>query len=107
VADRIELRIGPALETLRAMPYEPHIDLVFLDADKESYIAYWDELVPRVRAGGLIVVDNVLFHGEVTNPQATGNAAAIRAFNHHVTVDDRTETVLLTVADGLTLARKR
>jgi caffeoyl-CoA O-methyltransferase len=107
VADRIELRIGPALDTLRAMPSEPHLDLAFVDADKGNYIAYWEELVPRIRTGGLIVADNVLYHGEVTDPQATGNAAAIRAFNDHVAADNRTEAVLLTVADGLTLARKR
>jgi caffeoyl-CoA O-methyltransferase len=107
VADRIDLRIARALETLRALPYEPYIDMVFLDADKENYIAYWEELVPRMRPGGLIVVDNTLFHGEVVNERATGPAAAIRAFNRHVNSDDRTEAVLLTVADGLTLARKR
>lgn len=107
VADRIDLRIARALETLRALPYEPHIDMVFLDADKENYIAYWEELVPRMRPGGLIVVDNTLFHGEVVDRKATGPAAAIRAFNRHVDADDRMESVLLTVADGLTLARKR
>ncbi|MFI6770918.1 O-methyltransferase [Streptomyces sp. NPDC050355] len=107
VADRIELRIAPALETLRAMPSEPHIDLAYLDADKGGYIAYWEELVPRLRPGGLIVADNVLYHGEVADPAATGSALAIRAFNDHVSADRRMESVLLTVADGLTLARKR
>ncbi|MFI0786676.1 O-methyltransferase [Streptomyces lydicus] len=107
VADRIDLRIAPALETLRAMPAEPHLDLAYLDADKDGYIGYWEELVPRMRPGGLIVVDNVLFHGEVTDPAATGSARAIRAFNDHVAADRRMEAVLLTVADGLTLARKR
>ncbi|MFE1771341.1 O-methyltransferase [Streptomyces sp. NPDC059008] len=107
VADRIELRIAPALETLRAMPSEPHIDLAYLDADKGGYIAYWEELVPRLRPGGLIVADNVLYRGEVADPSATGSALAIRAFNDHVVADRRMESVLLTVADGLTLARKR
>lgn len=107
VADRIDLRLAPALLTLRTMPAAPHIDLAFLDADKENYIAYWDELVPRMQPGGLIVVDNVLYHGEVADPAAKGPAAAIRAFNDHVAADDRTEAVMLTVADGLTLARKR
>ncbi|MEV6110037.1 O-methyltransferase [Streptomyces sp. NPDC051940] len=107
VADRVELRLGPALDSLRAMPAEPHIDLAYLDADKESYPAYWEELVPRMRPGGLIVVDNVLYHGAVVDPEAGGNAAAIRAFNDRVAADTRTEAVLLTVADGLTLARRR
>jgi len=107
VADRIDLRIAPALETLRALPAEPGIDLVYLDADKGNYIDYWEEVVPRLRPGGLVVADNVLFHGEVADPDATGSAAAIRAFNDHVAADERTETIMLTVADGVTLARKR
>jgi len=107
VADRVDLRIAPAIETLRALPEQPWIDLVFLDADKESYIAYWEELVPRVRPGGLLVVDNTLFHGEVVDPEASGAAAAIRAFNDHVRADERVDDVLLTVADGTTLARRR
>ncbi|MEV6651034.1 class I SAM-dependent methyltransferase [Streptomyces sp. NPDC051219] len=107
VADRIDLRIAPALETLRAMPAEPHIDMAYLDADKSSYIAYWEELVPRMRQGGLIVTDNVLFHGAVTDPAATGAAEAIKEFNEHVVADTRMDSVMLTVADGLTLSRKR
>ncbi|MEU9758975.1 O-methyltransferase [Streptomyces sp. NPDC001834] len=107
VADRIDLRIAPALDTLRAMPAEPHIDLAYLDADKDNYIPYWEELVPRMRPGGLLVADNVLFHGLVTDPRATGSAAAIRAFNDHVAADPRMESVMLTVADGLALSRKR
>lgn len=106
VADRIDLRIAPAVETLRALPAVADVDLAFLDADKEGYIAYWEELVPRMRPGGLIVVDNVLFHGQVADPNATGPAAAIRAFNDHVSADRRMESVMLAVADGLTLARK-
>ncbi|GAA4110018.1 O-methyltransferase [Streptomyces hundungensis] len=107
VADRIELRIAPALDTLRAMPAEPHIDFAYLDADKGNYIAYWEELVPRLRPGGLIATDNVLFHGCVLDPDATGAPAAIRAFNDHVAADERMDSVLLTVADGLTLSRRR
>ncbi|MFE7462741.1 O-methyltransferase [Streptomyces sp. NPDC057499] len=107
VADRIDLRIAPALDTLRAMPDEPHIDLAYLDADKGNYIPYWEELVPRMRQGGLIVSDNVLFHGRVTDPEATGPAAAIKEFNDHVAADPRMDSVLLTVSDGLTFSRKR
>jgi len=107
VADRIDLRIAPAIETLRALPDGEWVDLVFLDADKGSYIAYWEELVPRMRPGGLLVADNTLFHGKVADPAVTGSAAAIRAFNDHVRADERVDDVLLTVADGTTLARKR
>ncbi|MGP3970786.1 O-methyltransferase [Streptomyces sp. 6N223] len=106
VEDRCQLRIGPALDTLRAMPAEPHIDLVYLDADKEGYVAYWEELVPRMNPGGLIIADNTLYGGSVVNPAASGGAAAIQAFNDHVAADARTEAVLLTVDDGLTLARR-
>ncbi|MGZ9930765.1 O-methyltransferase [Streptomyces sp. NC-S4] len=107
VADRIELRIAPALETLRAMPAEPHIDMAYVDADKQSQISYWEELVPRLRPGGLIVTDNTLFHGTVLDESATGAAAGVRAFNDHVSADPRMESVLLAISDGLTLSRKR
>ncbi|MFD7427297.1 O-methyltransferase [Streptomyces sp. NPDC059818] len=107
VADRIDLRIAPALDTLRAMPTEPHIDFAYLDADKGNYIPYWEELVPRMRQGGVITTDNVLFHGRVTDAHATGGAAAIKEFNDHVSADPRMDSVLLTVSDGLTLSRKR
>ncbi|MFG2876381.1 O-methyltransferase [Streptomyces sp. NPDC048337] len=107
VADRIDLRLAPALETLAALPPEPVIDLVFLDADKTGYRAYWDQLVPRVRPGGLLLADNVLYGGEAARADAEGNGLAIREFNAHVRADDRVESVLLPIADGLTLARKR
>jgi caffeoyl-CoA O-methyltransferase len=107
VADRIDLRIGPALDTLRALPADPVIDFAYLDADKENYVNYWEELVPRMRPGGVIAADNTLFHGRVLDPRATGSTAGIQAFNERVHADDRVEAVLLTVADGLTLARRR
>jgi caffeoyl-CoA O-methyltransferase len=107
VAERVDLRIAPALETLRALPDdEPWIDLSFLDADKENYEPYWEELVRRTRPGGLLVVDNTLYHGRAADPAATGAAAAIRAFNDRVRTDGRVDAVLLSVADGLTVARR-
>ncbi|MET7568976.1 O-methyltransferase [Streptomyces sp. NPDC005492] len=106
VSDRIDLRLGPASETLRQLPQDPVLDLVFLDADKPGYADYWDQLLPRVRPGGLLLADNVLYGGEAANPAATGNAAAIRDFNDLVREDPRVEAVLLPIADGLTLARK-
>lgn len=107
LADRVELRIAPALDSLRALPAEPHIDLAFLDANKDGYIDYWNELVPRLRPGGLLVADNVFFDGQAIDPAVTtGPGADIRAFNAHVRADHRMESIMLTVADGLTLARK-
>jgi caffeoyl-CoA O-methyltransferase len=107
VGERIELRIAPALETLRALPADPAIDLVFIDADKPNYSAYWDELVPRVRAGGLLLADNVLWSGELVDASVSNaNANALREFNDKVAEDDRVEVVVLTAFDGLTIARK-
>ncbi|MFF8282022.1 O-methyltransferase [Streptomyces albus] len=107
VADRIELRLGPALETLRSLPEEPSFDLAFIDADKPSYRDYWEELLPRVRPGGVLLADNVFYAGDAADPHATGNAGAIRSFNAHVQDDPRVENVMLPIADGLTLSRKR
>ncbi|MFF4581049.1 O-methyltransferase [Streptomyces sp. NPDC001389] len=107
VADRIDLRIAPALDTLRAMPAEPHVDLAYVDADKQNQILYWEELVPRMRPGGLIVTDNTLFHGTVLDESPDSRGASVRAFNEHVMADTRMDSVLLAVSDGLTLSRKR
>jgi caffeoyl-CoA O-methyltransferase len=108
VADRIELRIGDAREQLRTLPAEPHLDLAFIDADKTGYPAYWAELVPRMRPGGLILVDNVFQGGRVIDPtEQAESVTAIRAFNSQVRADGRVDVVMLPVADGLTLARRR
>jgi caffeoyl-CoA O-methyltransferase len=107
VADRIELRIAPALQTLAALPQRADLDLAFIDADKPSYAAYWDELVPRVRPGGLLLADNVLWSGEVADVDARGtDLEALRAFNDKVATDPRVEAVVLPAFDGLTLARR-
>jgi caffeoyl-CoA O-methyltransferase len=108
LADRIELRIGPAIETLRALPDADDLDLVFIDADKPSYPAYWAELVPRVRSGGLLLADNVLWDGRIVDDAADDeNTTALRSFNQAVGADDRVDVVVLTAFDGLTIARKR
>ena len=108
VEDRIDLRIAPALETIATLPEEEHLDLVFIDADKERYAAYYDALLPRLRPNGVILVDNTLWSGAVVDPGATDPATeAIRAFNARVAADDRVDCVLLAVSDGLTLLRKR
>jgi len=107
VADRIDLQLRPALETLRAMPATETFDLAFIDADKTGYISYWDEVVPRIRPGGAILVDNTLSHGRVVGPAVDDpNVQGIRDFNDHAAADDRVTLVLLPIGDGLTLARK-
>jgi caffeoyl-CoA O-methyltransferase len=108
VAGRIELRLAPAIETLKALPREPVHDLAFIDADKTSYRAYYEELLPRLRPNGLIVFDNVLWGGSVVDPKATDESTrAIRDLNDHVGRDARVDAVMIAVADGLLLARKR
>jgi caffeoyl-CoA O-methyltransferase len=108
VADRIDLRIAPALDTLRALPADEPIDLAFIDADKPNYAAYYEELLPRLRPNGVILVDNVLWGGNVIEEDAKDeNRVAIRAFNDLVAADDRVDTVMLPIGDGLTLLRKR
>ena len=108
VDDRIELVIAPAIDTLRALPTDDEIDIAFIDADKTSYAAYYDELLPRVRTNGLILVDNVLWSGAVVDEAAQDeNTQAIRAFNDKVAADDRVETAILPLGDGVSVLRKR
>ncbi len=98
---RIELRLGPAADTLATI--DGPIDLAFIDADKAGYLAYWELLVPRVRPGGVILVDNVLWSGAVLAPEEP-SAHALVAFNKRVRTDDRVDHVMLTVRDGITMA---
>jgi caffeoyl-CoA O-methyltransferase len=108
VADRIELRLGPGLATLRALPGDAAFDLAFIDADKGGYIGYWDEIVPRTRPGGAILVDNTFSGGRVTDPASREpRVQAIRDFNDHAAADARVDLVMLPIGDGLTLACKR
>jgi caffeoyl-CoA O-methyltransferase len=108
VDHKIELRIGPALDTLRALPLDEALDLAFIDADKSNYANYYDELLPRMRRDGLIVVDNTLWSGRVLDDTADDpDSVAIRALNDALVVDGRVEVVLLPISDGLTLVRKR
>jgi caffeoyl-CoA O-methyltransferase len=108
VAHKIDLRIAPAIETLAQLPREPGFDLAFIDADKSGYIAYFEALLPLIRKGGLILVDNVLWEGAVVNPAVDDeDTLAIRKFNDLVAADSRVECVMLPIADGLTLLRKR
>ena len=108
VADRITLRLAPALETLRALPRAPEIDLAFVDADKTGYRDYYEELLPRLRPGGVIVFDNVLWSGQVIDASDTSEGTqAIRALNDHLARDDRVDVVMLPVADGITLVSRR
>ena len=105
VVDRIDYRVGPASETIREL--DGPFDLVFIDADKEGYVDYYEAALPRLADGGLIVADNVLWSGRVVDADADGSTRTIQRFNEHVRADDRVETVMLTVRDGMTLIRRR
>src|SRR5262249_52330969 len=108
VADRIDLTIGPALDTLRALPAQASIDFAFIDADKGGYPAYYEEIVRRLRPGGLVALDNVLLGGRVLDPACQEeHHVAMRGLNDAIAADDRVESVMLSVRDGVTLARKR
>ncbi|MEU8263490.1 O-methyltransferase [Micromonospora sp. NPDC048999] len=106
VQDLIDLRIGPAADRLRELPRERYLDLAFIDADKVGYPVYWDELVPRMRPGAVIAVDNTLRGGRVLAPE-NADDRAIAAFNDEIMSDVRVDVVMLPIADGVTLARVR
>ena len=105
VADLIDYRVGPALDELESL--DAPWDMVFIDADKENYVGYYENVLPKLGDGGFIVADNVLWSGRVLEPDGDESTEAIKAFNEHVAADDRVEQVLLTVRDGMTLIRPR
>ena len=108
LANRIELRIAPAIETLRALPSSHSVDFAFIDADKVSYRDYYEALLPRLRPNGLIVFDNVLWMGQVLDPHpSSDDTRALQALNDFIARDDRVQAVMISVADGLTVVRKR
>jgi caffeoyl-CoA O-methyltransferase len=103
-ADRIDVRVGPALDTVAAL--DGPFDFVFIDADKTGYPAYYDAVVPKLSPRGMIAIDNTLRGGDVADPVDDGDRA-MAAFNAHVHADPRTESVILSVRDGVTLVRLR
>jgi predicted O-methyltransferase YrrM len=106
VESKIDLRIGPALETLKTL--KGPFDFVFIDADKGNYVNYYERCLKLLRRGGLMAIDNVLWSGEVANPAAKDDlTVALRKFNDLVHRDERVDLVMLSVGDGVTLARKR
>jgi caffeoyl-CoA O-methyltransferase len=108
VAGMIDLRLGPAAETLAALEKEPAFDMAFIDADKGRYDDYYEGALRVLRSNGLILIDNVLWDGLVVDPAAQdSDTRALRALNEKIATDERVDAVMLTVGDGLTLARKR
>ena len=108
VAHKIELRLGPAVDTLRALPADTKFDMAFIDADKPNYKNYYEEILKRMRPNGVILFDNVLWMGQVLEANPTEDSTiALRALNDFIATDRRVEAVMLSVSDGLTLVRKR
>jgi caffeoyl-CoA O-methyltransferase len=105
VADRIEYRVGPALDALAEL--DGPFDLVFIDADKENYVDYYENVLPKLADRGFIVADNVLWSGRVLQDDGDESTQAIKGFNEHIAADERVECLMLTVRDGMTLIRPR
>ena len=104
VDDRIELRIGPAIETLRTLATEPSVDFALIDADKTGYVDYYEELLPRLSSHGLVAVDNTMWSAAVIAPNDTSaDTVALRHFNDHVAADHRSTNVTVPIGDGITL----
>jgi caffeoyl-CoA O-methyltransferase len=107
VSDRIDLRIGPGLDTLRSLPREEQFDFAFIDADKTGYPGYYEEILPRLRPGGLILIDNVLQNGRVVDDAAIDESVTvIRELNDALVADDRVRVVLLPIGDGVSVVQK-
>jgi caffeoyl-CoA O-methyltransferase len=105
VADRIDYRVGPALDELAEL--DGPWDLAFIDADKPNYVSYYEAVLPKLADEGFIVADNVLWSGRILEEDGDPNTQAIKAFNDHVAADERVECLMLTVRDGMTLIRRR
>jgi caffeoyl-CoA O-methyltransferase len=108
LAHKITVKLAPAMDTLRALPATESFDFVFIDADKGNYRRYYEEILKRLRPNGLILIDNVLWNGEVLNTaNQTSDTRAIRELNDFIPSDDRVDAVMLAVSDGLTICRKK
>ena len=108
VANKITLKLGPAADTLKAIPASHTFDFAFIDADKSNYLVYYEEILKRMRPNGLILLDNVLWSGAVVDESNNDeNTVALRAINDFIAKDTRVEAVMLGVADGLTIVRKK
>jgi caffeoyl-CoA O-methyltransferase len=106
LTDRVTIEVGPAQQALERLPEVPHIDLAYVDADKTGYPAYYDALVPRLRPGGVIALDNMLL-GERVLDHTNERGRQMNALNEKIAADERVESVLLGLSDGVTLARRR
>ena len=108
VANKITLKLAPAADTLKALPASHTFDFAFIDADKTNYATYYEEILKRLRPSGLILIDNVLWNGAIVDQaKRDADTLALRALNDFIAKDTRVEAVMLGIADGLTLVRKK
>ena len=108
VANKITLKLAPAAETLKALPASHTFDFAFIDADKTNYATYYEEILKRMRPSGLILLDNVLWSGRIMDESVQDtDTQALRKLNDFIAKDTRVEAVMLAVADGLTIVRKK
>ncbi len=107
VGEKVEIKVGPAIETIRSLPEEPNFDFAYVDADKPGYPDYYEALLPRMNQGGLINFDNVLMGGRILDAQPDEGTAAMQRLNDQLVGDERVDSVMLGMADGLTLVRVR
>ena len=107
VGDQVEIVVGPAIDGIRALPNEPGIDFVYLDADKTGYPDYYEELVPRLNPGGLLAIDNVFMGGRILDTDPDEGTAAVQGLNDRIMKDERVSSVMLGMADGLTLVIRK
>jgi caffeoyl-CoA O-methyltransferase len=108
VASKITLKLAPAVETLRALPASHTFDFAFVDADKSNYRNYYEEILKRLRSNGLLLIDNVLWNGQVIDlNDKSEDTVAIRDLNDFIAIDSRVEAVMIPVADGITVVRKK
>jgi caffeoyl-CoA O-methyltransferase len=108
LSQKITLKVAPALDTLHALPATEMFDFAFIDADKSNYRSYYEEVLKRLRSNGLILIDNVLWNGEVINQNnQTADTRAIRELNDFLPSDNRVDMVMLPIADGITICRKK
>jgi caffeoyl-CoA O-methyltransferase len=106
LGDRVNIAIGPALDTLRGLPEDDELDFAYIDADKPRYPVYYEETLGRLRPGGLVMLDNTLYGGGVLEPDSE-NAAVIHGLNERIAADERVDVAMLGISDGVTLVRKR
>jgi caffeoyl-CoA O-methyltransferase len=108
LSGKITLKLAPAAETLRALPASQSFDFAFVDADKTNYRIYYEEILTRLRTNGLLLIDNVIWSGRVIDPaDKSEDTVAIRELNDFIATDTRVEAVMIPVADGITIVRKK